>query len=108
MTRLASALAVWMSLIASAPAAPGTPRTPSPRIDKRVAQSSTPQRPAGVRYRALGPDTPLNFEVTPRTEIRLNGEPCRYEEVPDDAIIVRLEVTADEKTALTIFFRTRK
>jgi hypothetical protein len=45
--------------------------------------------------------------VTDRTEILLDGKPCKYEAIPATASIVRMEVAADKKTVLKIHFRRR-
>jgi hypothetical protein len=48
------------------------------------------------------------FILTVGTAFLLNGKPCRYEEIPDYASIVQMDVAADKKTVLKIHFRTRK
>jgi len=57
---------------------------------------------------AVGEAPQSEFILTSRTEILLNGQPCRYEEIPSHASIVRMEVAADKKTVLKIHFRVRK
>jgi hypothetical protein len=46
--------------------------------------------------------------VTAETEILLDGQSCKYAEIPSQAGIVRMEVAADKKTVLKIHFRSRK
>lgn len=48
-----------------------------------------------------------DFRVTAKTEVLLNGRPCRYEEVPDGATILLLETATNEsKEILKIHFQT--
>jgi hypothetical protein len=107
MTRLTLALATWICLgsLASASLAPrkepslfnnGTPQVQAPR--------TAPDAVAQVAEGAARSE----FVVTGQTEVLLNGKPCRYEEVPGHASIVRMEVAADKKTVLKIHFRTGK
>ena len=47
------------------------------------------------------------FRLTTRTEVLLNGQPCRYEDVPDGATILLLETaTSESKEILKIHFQT--
>lgn len=46
--------------------------------------------------------------VTKRTRVFLDGRPCRYEHVPDDAVITFAEVDSDAKTLLLIRFRSSR
>jgi hypothetical protein len=54
------------------------------------------------------PKAEPEFNVTEQTEILLDGRPCSWKDVPPEASILKMEVTADKKTALKIYFRTRK
>jgi hypothetical protein len=46
--------------------------------------------------------------VTRDTEIRLDGNPCCYEQVPANAVITFAEVEADRQTLLCIHYRSAK
>jgi hypothetical protein len=52
--------------------------------------------------------TNSEFVLTHRTEVLLDGKPCKYEEVPGHASIERMELAADKKTVVRIQFRSRK
>jgi hypothetical protein len=66
----------------------------------RLAEKPAPQ--------AVARQQPDGFVITAQTEVLLDGRPCRYDDVPDGAAIVQLEVAADGKTVLKVHFRTRK
>jgi hypothetical protein len=53
-----------------------------------------------------GEASPSEFILTDATQVLLNGKPCRYEAVPNDARIVGMEVAADKRTVVKIHFRT--
>ena len=107
MIRLTLALATWMSL-ASAVSGSLTPRKEFAAVSREVWQVGTSKRSAPAMAQEAGQGAKSEFVVTERTEILLNGKPCRYEEVPQDAWVVRMEVAADKKTVLKIHFRVRK
>jgi hypothetical protein len=65
------------------------------RLDRAIDQTAT------------GPAN-SEFAVTDQTEILLNGQPCKYAQVPSHASVVHMEVAADKKTVLRIHFQTRK
>lgn len=49
------------------------------------------------------------YRMTKDTEIRLDGRPCPYEQVPADASIVHVEVTpGNPPTILAIHFKSKK
>ncbi|MCC6420198.1 MAG: hypothetical protein IT429_18340 [Gemmataceae bacterium] len=52
-----------------------------------------------------GPNDEL--QITDETRVLLNGRPCRYRDVPAGAIVIGVELAADQRTVLTIQFRTR-
>jgi hypothetical protein len=45
------------------------------------------------------------FQVTAETEVRLNGRPCQYGEIPAGARIRHLEVGPDGQTILRVDFQ---
>lgn len=49
------------------------------------------------------------FQVTDQTEVKLDGQPCKYEEVPNSAMIILLEVASEKnKVILKIHFQSKK
>ncbi len=107
MVRLTLALAALITVASVAPAS----------LAPRNADSWPAHRSPVVRSPALFTDAPahatrqatvLEFQVTEQTEILLDGRGCRYEEVPAQATILRLELATDRKTVLRIYFRTDK
>jgi hypothetical protein len=47
------------------------------------------------------------FRITEKTEVLLDGRPCRYEQVPEGAVIVLLETVSNEsKEIARIHFRS--
>jgi hypothetical protein len=49
------------------------------------------------------------YRITGKTEVLLDGRPCRYEQIPNDAIIVLLETTTNESKEITrIHFRSAR
>jgi hypothetical protein len=50
-----------------------------------------------------------DFRITAQTEVLLDGRPCRYEQVPDGAMIVLLETVSNEsKEIARIHFRSQR
>jgi hypothetical protein len=91
--RVAVVLAVLLSLV-SMGWATLTPARDDSAFDKQSAKKS--------------PVDPSSFVVTKQTEILLDGKSCKYAEIPEHAVIVKMEVAADKKTLLRIHFRTPK
>jgi hypothetical protein len=103
MTRLILTFVVWMNLVCTGWASL-TPRRETSPFDREI-----PRIPDSVFVaKTLDQEAESEFVVTRRTEITLNGKPCRYEDVPEYATIVRMKVAADKKTALKIDFRTQR
>src|SRR5262249_8193341 len=107
MTRLMLTLAAWMGLV-SVGWASLTPPKKLPPFGKEVSQRPASKLWAQALERVAAREAESEFVVTHRTEVFLNGKPCKYEEVPSHASIMRMEVAADQKTVLKIHFRTRK
>ena len=109
MIRLTIALAVWIGLVSVAPASLAPRR--EPRIGNGLlAQASrrstqVVQQPARKAARA---EAQPEYVLTQETEVLLDGKPCKYEDVPATASIVKMEVAADRKTVLRVRFRSRK
>jgi hypothetical protein len=103
MTRLTLALAAWLALVSVAPASL-SPRKERLPLDPDVAPAPARQFSA----LAVKPSAASEYVVTELTEILLDGKPCRYEDVPEKATILRMEVAPDGKTVLRAHFRTGK
>jgi hypothetical protein len=80
----------------------------SARFGEDVAQAQAAKLSAQAPEQAAGREGPTEFVVTERTEVLLNGKPCKYQDVPGHARIVWMEVAADKKTVLRAHFRTGK
>lgn len=49
------------------------------------------------------------YRITEKTEVLLDGRPCRYEKIPNDAIITLLETVTNESKEITrIHFRSAR
>ena len=46
--------------------------------------------------------------ITEATEVRVDGKPCKYENVPKNAEIILLDLGSDQKTIRKIHFRSKK
>jgi hypothetical protein len=77
-------------------------------LGNEVLQARVSRLQARPSQQAVAQGSIGEFIVTERTEVLLNGERCRYEEIPGHASIVRMEVAADRKTVLKIHFRVGK
>jgi hypothetical protein len=106
MTRLTLALTVWLGFVAVTSASLAPRKDPSPFEKAPQARVSQPQ--AQAPEQTARPAAKSEYVVTEGTEILLNGRPCKYEDVPARASIVRMELAADNKTVLKVHFRTRK
>jgi hypothetical protein len=107
MTRLTVALLAWIGLASAASASLTPPKETTP-FDREVPQVQSAKLAAGPAGQAAKKGTGSEFVVTDRTEVLVNGKPCRYEEVPANASVVNLELGVDGKTLLKIHFRTQK
>jgi hypothetical protein len=107
MSRVMVALAVWMASasLVSASLAPPKDRL---RSANKVPPTQVSKLVPAVREALAGPEMSPEFLLTDRTEVRLNGKPCKYEAIPHHATIVLMEVAMDNKTILKIHFRTGK
>ena len=104
MTRLTLVLAVWISLV-SAASATLTPRKERPPLGPDpLPRVQAPKLSAEAAGYGAAPE----FRVTEQTEVLLDGKACRYQDVPEQATILRMEVAPDRKTVLGIHFRTGK
>jgi hypothetical protein len=91
-----------------------SPRTdPIPSKDKLPVSLPTtlPQdKPlaAEVLHAAYPAERDNEYQVTPRTAVLLDDRPCCYSDVPKNAVIVNMEVSSDDRTVLTIHFRSKR
>jgi hypothetical protein len=104
MTRLTFALAALICLASAAPASLA-PRPDRLRSGLDALPSPAPRLAAGVREQAA-PAAASEYVMTERTEVLLDGKPCRYEAVPGSATIERMEVAPDRKTVVRVYFRS--
>ena len=100
MARLTMLLVAFLCLASSASAAL------SPRKDPSALERSVQQ--ALVRQEPHPPAGKTELVITDKTVMRLDGRVCKYEDVPEGATVILLEVAADKKTVLTIHFRRGK
>ncbi len=76
--------------------------------NERLAPLPLEEVQAKQKAKAVASAPQPDFVLTEESEIRLNGEPCRFKDVPTNAEIVYVEVARDRKTILKIHFRTLK
>jgi hypothetical protein len=107
MTRLTLALAIWIGCV-SVGTASLTSRNDSAALTGAAPPVRAYQLSAQKLDQVIGPGDPVEFALTDRTEILLDGKPCKYADIPDHTSIIRMELAADQRTVLKIHFRTRK
>jgi hypothetical protein len=107
MSRLTLALASLLCVVCVASASLSPPRERS-RLANKVAPVQYAKLSPEIREVVDGRGSTPEFVLTDRTEVRLNGKPCNYEEIPHHATIVLIEVAMDNRTILKIHFRTGK
>jgi hypothetical protein len=100
MTRLLIALALPLWLVPAANAM----LTPAPRDTAASRQNLFKEMAKDTSV----PEKEKDLVITERTEVKLDGRECKYEEVPDGADIVLLEVASDKKAIIKIHFQTKK
>ena len=107
MTRLTLTLATWVILVPAALASL-TPRGDR-SVDERKLLQPLAARPRGETVTPVPAHQQGNdYTLTDKTEVLLDGKPCRFAEVPEHAVIVGMEVAADRKTVLKVRFRSGK
>jgi hypothetical protein len=106
MTRLLLTLAITIGLV------PSLLGAVSPQKDRSIFDPEATD--AAVRLSSLnlsqvaGPASKSDYVMTDRTEVFLDGQPCAYERVPSQARIVKIDVAANQRTVLKIYFKTQK
>jgi hypothetical protein len=98
MTRLTMALAASV-LCLSAAHASLAPTKERPLFDRPL--------PA-VPKTDPAPESDGNLVISDDTEVKLDGKACKYEEIPESAEVILLEVSRDKKSVLKLHFRTKK
>jgi hypothetical protein len=93
MARFVLAWVVLIGFLAVTEAAPRQKRTPA-------------NPPVPVKRIAAEPEE--EYVITARTEIILDGKECKFDDVPDDAEIILMEVAANRKTILKIHFESKE
>jgi hypothetical protein len=107
MSRLLLTLAAWLIFL-SVGSASLAPRKEAPVFANGVAPALAPKLTTDTLEQAAGTGSRSEYAMTERTEVVLNGKPCKYADVPAHARIVKMDVAADKKTVLRIYFRTAK
>jgi hypothetical protein len=66
-------------------------------------------RPAAPKVESSTPaEDDGKLVISDKTEVMLDGNVCKLQDVPKDAEVVHLEVDKDKKSVLKIHFRTSK
>lgn len=66
-------------------------------------------KPIPIPRSASLPIANASYRITPSTEVLLDGRPCRYEQIPNSAIITLLETTSNYSNEIVrIHFRTAR
>ena len=113
MTRLTMGFAAFLFCLSPA-MANVSPRNDRPSVGKdslpRTAKDAPPDndKPVASAPAAEEKQEQQHFVVNDKTEVQLDGQACKFEDVPSTASIVNLEVAADKKTILKIFFQSKK
>jgi hypothetical protein len=108
MIRLALTLATLVGIVPVASATVSPRAEPAPFGEAQRPALACNLLPEVLARLDERPDVKSQFIVTRDTEVLLDLEPCRYEKVPENAIIARMEVGADKRTVLRIYFRSRR
>lgn len=70
-----------------------------------------PDKPPAVKGIATPPkadvDEHQHFIVNDKTEVKLDGHVCKFEDVPATASVINLDVASDKKTILKIYFESK-
>jgi hypothetical protein len=81
-----------------------------PALSSQRAPAGSPEvsEPITSGQGVSGSRSDEELVVTLNTEVLLDGRPCKYEQIPEDAAIIFAEVDQDRKTLLKIHFRSAK
>jgi hypothetical protein len=82
----------------------------SASLDRREPSALSGRIPPKALLSSSGPAAKNDeYRITKDTEVLLDGQPCRFEQVPKDATIVLLEtVTNESKEISRIHFRSAR
>jgi hypothetical protein len=98
MIRLVACLVCTLGVASTAPAIPV-------RHDPLEGRK---KGPADSVKRLSLDERPGQYRITAKTEVFVNGRPCKYEEVPADAVILRMEIVSPEdREILKIYFQSK-
>jgi hypothetical protein len=86
-----------------APAAVVSSRVPAPRLEAKAAVQNGPMQVASSKK---SEPTPADFMLTATSRVELNGQTCRFEDVPDSAVITKIVVEEITGAVVTVHFRT--
>jgi hypothetical protein len=70
-----------------------------------TANMTTAVQPMSPAVAAEGDE---EYQVTKQTIVLLDGKSCQYDDVPDEAEIVLLELAPDGRTIVRIHFESKK
>ncbi len=98
MPRLTASLAVLLCAVAPAFAtrSPHPGRLRSDALPTYLLDAADPLTAKG------------GLAIGPNTEVLLNGKACKYEDVPRDAEVTLIDLSADQKVVRKIHFRTKQ
>lgn len=99
MTRLTMALGAALLFLSPALGAL------SPRAENKMYANYSPHKLVKEEIPPAGKNQGL--VVTDQTEIKVDGRPCHYKDVPEGATIILLEVAKDRRTILILHFQTK-
>jgi hypothetical protein len=105
MLRLTLAVAAFLGCLSSASASRSRPA--EPRLPKAPFHHTLDSLLTEAQKVASALPQP-EYMLTEQTEVRLNGRPIKYNDVPESAQIILLEVGSDQKTIRRIHFETKK
>ena len=103
MLRLTTALVTFLAFAPLATASL-TPRKDPPGVGKQSpAELLREEKPAPASE-----DASEDLVISDQTEILLDGEACKYEDVPAEATIILLELASNKKDIRKIHFKRAK
>lgn len=113
MPRMAIALTTLLCCLSPALASL-SPRTAPPLANDKLPTALTTPLP---QDKPLAPDVfqaayprerDSEYRITSQTAVFVDDRPCCYPDVPRNATIVNMEVSSDDRSVLTIHFRSKK
>ena len=105
MIRLSLVLTVFLGCLSSASASRSHPR--EPRLPKAPLHETIDSVLTAAQQVAAALPQP-EYMLTEATEVKLNGRSIKYNDVPETAQIILLEVGPDQKTIRRIHFALKK